>query len=193
MAERSRVERSVNADFEMPLAGWRSLFARLADGDPEALETLYDVSARTLYGLALWRTGSKEDAADVVQGVFLRLAERRNRLINVEDPRAWLLAVTHRAAVDFCRRRSVRRTESLDVCAYLTAPAEDPDREMDARRASRLLEELSAEQRSVIYLHHYAGNTFEEVGKALGIPQFTAASRYRQGVKKLRELLEGKR
>jgi len=191
MAERPPADEP-ETSFEMPLEAWLLLFARVAAADAEALESLYDASARALYGLALWRTGSKDDAADVVQQVFLRLAERRGRLEDVEDPRAWLLSVTHRAAIDLCRRRSVRKAESLDTCGFLAAPAQNPERVIDAQRASRLVAELPPEQRVAIYLHHYVGHTFEEAGRILGIPQFTAASRCRQGLKKLRDLMEGK-
>lgn len=186
-------EEAESPSFDMPGAAWRSLFAKITAGDVDALGSVYDLSARTLYGLALWRTGSKEDAADVLQQVFLRLAERRNRLTDVNDPRAWLLSVTHRTAVDLCRRRSVRRAEALDSCAFLSAPAQDKDREIDADRASRLVATLPATQRSVIYLRHYADQTFDQIGRVLVIPMFTAASRYRLGIKKLRDLMEGKR
>ena len=37
---------------------------------------LYDLIGDELYGLALWTTGSVEDACDVVQTVFLKLLER---------------------------------------------------------------------------------------------------------------------
>ena len=87
---------------------WQGLFDDLAVGRLAALDELYDVAAPSLYGLALWRTGSEEDAADVVQDVFVRVAEQGARLAKVRNPRAWLLTVTRRAAVDVTRRRSRR-------------------------------------------------------------------------------------
>ncbi|MCM3877864.1 MAG: hypothetical protein NEA02_15770, partial [Thermoanaerobaculia bacterium] len=77
----------------------RAPFDALAAGDPAALETIWDLASRRLYGLALWRTGREEDARDVVQEVFVRLASRRGELGGVVTPHLWLLAVTHNAAV----------------------------------------------------------------------------------------------
>ena len=37
---------------------------------------------------------------------------------------------------------------------------------------------------------HFAGCTFAEIGRITRVPTFTAASRYRLGIKKLRTLLE---
>jgi RNA polymerase sigma-70 factor (ECF subfamily) len=168
---------------------WAGMFAQVAAGDPAGLEALYRVAARRIFGLALWRTGSVEDASDVVQEVFVRLAEHRDRLAGVADPRAWLLSVAHHVAVDVARRRERRASTPLDEVPHLVAP----DREgspVDADRASRLLAGLPAAQRDAIYLRHYEECTFAEIGTITGVPTFTAASRYRLGIARLRRLLE---
>ena len=65
---------------------WRAVFSALVDGRLEALEELYDLAAGDIYHLALWRTGSSEDAEDVVQDVFVRVAEQGRRLVSVRHP-----------------------------------------------------------------------------------------------------------
>jgi RNA polymerase sigma-70 factor (ECF subfamily) len=170
---------------------WRDLFADLAAGRLVALEELYDAAAPRLFGLALWRTGSKDDAADVVQDVFVRVAEQGARLAKVRNPRAWLMTVTNRAAIDVTRRRSRHQTELLEDCAYLTVADDDGERTLDATQVSALLAGLQDTHRVVIYLKHFAGCTFAEIGDIVGVPKFTAASRYRNGIQKLRKLLEG--
>ncbi len=174
----------------MPIQEWREIFQALADGQVRALEQVYEAAAQKLYGLALWRTSSSDDAADVVQQVFLRLAEQRHRLAKVKDPRAWLLAVTHRAAIDVTRRRRRRPEQPIEQDQLLTAPGGDPDRLLDAERVSQLLGKLPEAQRAVIYLRHFADCTFAAIGSIIGISTFTAASRYRLGIGKLRRLLE---
>ena len=77
---------------------WSEIFRALASGDMAALEHLYDGLAAKLYGLALWRTASEEDAADVVHDVFVRVVDQGPRLADVRNPKAWLLTVTRRAA-----------------------------------------------------------------------------------------------
>jgi len=171
---------------------WLALFAELAAGRPEALGRLYDLACKRLYGLALWRTGSREDAEEVVQEAFVRLATLRGRLGAVRDPRGWLLALTHRLAVDVTRRRRRRRAEPIDDHPDLPAAPADPARGVDAGRAWALLARLSPKQREVVFLHHHEGMSHAEIGRCLGIPAFTAASRYRLGVAALRRLLEAK-
>ena len=168
---------------------WRELFREVAAGRRDALARIYDLASERMFGLALWRAGNRDDAAEIVQDAFVRLVERRERLASVEDPRWWLLRLTHRIAVDATRRRRNRRSEPLEDPSYLEAPATDPGREVDAKRASALLARLSPKQREAVYLHHYAGLSHAEIGRALGVPTFTAASRYRLGLATLRRLL----
>ena len=170
---------------------WRSLFDALAAGRASALEALYDLAAAQLYGLALWRTGSEEDAADVVQDVFVRVAEQGAKLAKVRNPKGWLLTVTHRAAVDVTRRRRRRSAEPIEECPFLAAVDDDSERMLDAARASVLLAGLPEMHRDVVYLRHFAECTFAEIGEIVRIPKFTSASRYRNGIQKLRKLMEG--
>jgi RNA polymerase sigma-70 factor (ECF subfamily) len=171
--------------------GWRALFDDLAAGRASALEALYDLAAPKLYGLALWRTASPDDAADVVQDVFVRVAEQGAKLAKIRNPKGWLLTVTHRAAVDVTRRRRRRSAEPLEECPFLAADDSDNERMLDAARASVLLAGLPEAHRDVIYLRHFAECTFAEIGEIVRIPKFTAASRYRNGIQKLRKLMEG--
>jgi RNA polymerase sigma-70 factor (ECF subfamily) len=169
---------------------WRGIFADLAAGRLSALDALYDAAATQLYGLALWRTGSEEDAADVVQDVFVRVAEQGPRLASVRNPRAWLLTVTRRIAVDHVRRKSRRATEPLDEYPFLTAADGHSERMLDAAQVSVLLSALPETCREILYLRHFVGCTYSEIGQIVGVPKFTAASRYRSGIEKLRKLME---
>jgi RNA polymerase sigma-70 factor (ECF subfamily) len=160
--------------------------AALAAGNLDALDGIYDACAADLFGLALWRTGSREDAADVLQEVFVRLARRSSKLRGVRNPRAYLLAMAHSAAVDVLRERksTVEPDESV-----LEPVLPDPGTAADAARASRLLRGLPPAQREAVYLRHFAGMSFAEIGNVTGVPTFTAASRYRLGIGRLRNLM----
>ena len=120
----------------------------------------------------------------------MRLASRRESLDRVSVPHTWLLSLAHNAAVDVTRRRRVRRTEPLERAALFSAPAIDPGRSVDAVRASKLVASLPDAQRDALYLRHYADCSFAEIGRITRVPTFTAASRYRLGIEKLRILME---
>jgi RNA polymerase sigma-70 factor (ECF subfamily) len=174
---------------EGPLA---AAVRRLAERGGAALGALYDLVAADLYGLALWRTGSRDDAADVVQEVFCKLAARPALLAGARAPRAYLLAMTRRAAVDLLRRRRDHRALD-DLVTEPPAATGDPAGAVDASRLSALLRALPAVQREALYLRHWAGLTFAEIGRATGVPTFTAVSRCRLGLARLRWRLRRER
>lgn len=160
--------------------------AGMARGDKEAMAVLYDEASADLYGYALWKTGNPDDAQDVVQEVFVRLARTRASLARVSKPRSYLLGVAHRAAVDLHRLR--RRTEPLEESLFLEGGA-GPGERFAAREASLAVAALTPDQREIVYLRHFCDLSFAEIGAALGISLFTAASRYRLAIKRLRRVL----
>lgn len=162
------------------------VFRRFAAGEPAALAQLYDLCAVELYGLALWRCGSRPEAEDAVQEVFVRLVTTTADLARVRHPRAYLLTMARRAACDLLQRR--HSGEPLGELVVAT-DATDPAVVVDAERASLHLRALPAAQREAIYLRHFAGLTFAEIGAVTGVPKFTAASRCRNGLDRLRTLL----
>jgi RNA polymerase sigma-70 factor (ECF subfamily) len=162
-------------------------FAALAAGSTEALADLYAWTGAEIFGLALWRTGSRDDAADVVQEVFVKVMSERPRLAGVRRPRAWLLTVAHRCAVDVMRQR---RRDAPPVSDDLLDPVrEEPGVRVDAARLSTLLHDLPAAQREALYLRHFAELGFRDIGAVTGVSTFTAATRYRLGVARLRRRL----
>ncbi len=78
----------------------------------------------------------------------------------------------------------------MDEAPYLEATGRDPDLALEAERVSRQIHRLPAKQREVILLRHFADCTFREIGGITGVPTFTAASRYRLAMIKLRRELE---
>jgi RNA polymerase sigma-70 factor (ECF subfamily) len=168
---------------------WKALFADLANGHATAVGALYDACSRQVFGLALWRTQSVEDASDVVQELFVKVVGGPTDLTRVANPRSWLLSLAYRLSIDVLRRKKRRPTSSLEDCPLLVAVDEDPARAIDAANASRLLARLPPPQRDAIYLRHFADCTFQTIGHILHVPTFTAASRYRLGMRTFRKLM----
>jgi RNA polymerase sigma-70 factor (ECF subfamily) len=146
---------------------------------------VWDLIADDLYGLALWRTGSTADAEDAVQNVFLRLSNKPTKFNQIRNPRSYLLRMTHNAAVDVARRRESPMPENPPILVAV----EDIGAKIDGRKASDLLLELPVAQREVVFLRHFAGLTFREIAAVSHVSVFTAASRHRLAMRRLRELL----
>ena len=97
---------------------------------PPDLHQLYDDHAAALFAFLLNVTRSEADTRDVMQEVFVKLAARPALLDGVHTPRAFLLRLAHRLAIDGHRRRATRdhaMERAASEVPALFAPTADPD------------------------------------------------------------------
>ena len=78
-------------------------------GDRSALATIWDRYGETLYDTAAAMTGNREDAADMVQDVFVLAAEKLGQLRDPTRLKPWLFAILRNEVY----RRSRRRSKSV--------------------------------------------------------------------------------
>jgi RNA polymerase sigma factor (sigma-70 family) len=167
---------------------------RLIAGEEGALNEIYDQFSSFVYGLALRVIGDARAAEDVSQDVFVMVWERPDAF----DPdrgslRTWLGTLAHRRAVDHVRREEARRRRAIKDAAR---PETTPDVEemamalVTAERVRAALATLPDEQRRAIQLAYFGGKTYRQVAEVLGIPEGTAKSRLRLGLRRIADVLD---
>lgn len=163
-------------------------FARLVRGDRSALGDLYDLHAASLFRHGLALTRRPGEAEDLVQAVFLKLVTTGAPLLAVRKPAHYLHRILHAAWIDSQRRPAAVNETAMDTNEELMALGSESQVEstIDVTRA---LAALPAAQRQVVQLHLFEGFSFREVGRIVGVSMFTAASRYRAALQRLRERL----
>jgi RNA polymerase sigma-70 factor (ECF subfamily) len=169
----------------------RQLLARLAAGEREALGELYDRHVASLYRHARALAGRGPDADDVVQAVFVKLATAGAPLLGVRRPASYLHRMLWTSWVDEQRLRTARAEDPIDNAASANAGnrnAGDEER-FDIELA---LSALPPALREIVVLHIVVGFSFREAGRIVGVGTFTAASRYRLAIARMRKTLEGR-
>ena len=173
----------------------RAVRARLVDGDDAALGEVYDQYSSFVFGLAQRVIRDARAAEDVSQEVFLHVWEHPDAF----DPgrgslRTWLGTLTHRRAVDHVRREEARRRRAEREASR--RPPHIPDVEematalVRAERVRHALDLLPEDQRRCIQLAYFGGKTYRQVAQVLGIPEGTAKSRLRLGLRRIADALE---
>ena len=153
------------------------------------IERLYDEHAQPLFAFLLNFIRDEADTRDLLQEIFVKLARTPGLLDGIREERAFLIRLAHNAAIDLMRRRGARNKTKENFAAEIIspfAPASDPDEKTFRAELAGALAELPPDQRAVVHLKLWGGQTFEEIAATLGIPPNTAASRYRYGLDKLR-------
>ncbi|MBI4230399.1 MAG: RNA polymerase sigma factor [Planctomycetes bacterium] len=154
------------------------------------LQEIYDRYADDLYAYACVLCRSEDEAADALQDCFVRLALRPLRL-DLSDLRGYLFVSLRNAAAGRRRRWAVWRARDKRGGVPALSPVDGdagvaPD---EAMRIERGLAALPPEQREVVFLKVWQGISFDAIGRLLGIPMNTAASRYRYALEALRGIL----
>ena len=160
----------------------------LRRGDPTALELIWDRYSEDLLAFTVSMLCSRHDGEDALQETFVKIARNRRSVAKARNLKAYLVRMARNEAINVMNRR--KRNVSLDVEEEdWLLPAEDGDQAL-THDLARALASLPEDQRIAVVMKVYQGMTFQEMGNALGIPQFTAASRYRYGIQRLRDWYE---
>ena len=164
-----------------------TLQARLARGDQAAFAELYDAYADRVGHYLLVRLSSRDDADDVLQETFLRLARLRHKLAKVDNLVAYVFAVARNEAARLAasNARRQRKQEPLESADLFCCQSSDADAREAAEIVATAMNHLSDDMREIVELKTYAGLTFQQIGRVTGLPQGTVATRYRSALAKM--------
>jgi RNA polymerase sigma-70 factor (ECF subfamily) len=160
---------------------------RLTTNQAEKLRLLWHEHSGPLHAMLVGWCGDPQNASDVLQEVFRRLAGSPGLMAKMNNARAFLAVSARRVAVDFARRGATR--VAYHTAAGAEAPAsENPGPTDESLRAviAEALNGLPAEQRSVFEHKILNGRTLDEIAKQEGVSLNTVASRLRYALDKIR-------
>ena len=154
------------------------------------LDEIYRDHAPALFRFLLRLTGSEADTRDILQEIFVRLAQSPRLLDGVVAPRSFLFRMAHRLVIDRHRRDDARQRHETaahnEQPACLTPEPNLEDAQWFRRVLAASLDALPPEQKAVVVLKVWEDMTFAEIAGVLDISAHTAASRYRYALDKLR-------
>jgi RNA polymerase sigma-70 factor, ECF subfamily len=169
-----------------------ALVERCRNGDWAAFTELVVRYQRPIYNAAFWVLRSAEDANDITQVVFLKVAERLDQY----DPRfkffSWIYRIAVNESLNLLRRDG--REEALDDEIDLPGPdSADPEQQASAaqvaRRIRSALMKMTTNDRAVLTLRHFSECSYQEIGQILDLDQKTVKSRLFEARQRLRDLL----
>ncbi|MEE4543033.1 ECF RNA polymerase sigma factor SigK [Streptomyces sp. V4-01] len=186
---------SDSADFASTPDDLDKLMARVAGGDRNAFEPLYDLVSGPVFGLALRIVRDAAQSEEVMQDVMVEVWRTAGRFRPQRgNARAWIMTVAHRRSVD--RVRSAQSSADREVrAARLGAErpfdevSERVEQRMEQRRVHGCLQRLTEIQRTSVVLAYYNGLTCAEVAQTLSVPQSTVRTRLRDALIRLRDCL----
>ncbi len=153
--------------------------------DARELERIVDKFAPNVYRLAYARTGSRADAEDIMQEVFLRLMRRDPVFRDDEHCKAWLLRTAANRASDLFRTAWHRHTAPLEEGCAVAVPGPEAGGVLEAVLA------LPETYRVPVHLFYYEGLSVAEIAAVLGKSEGAVKTRLSRARELLRESLKG--
>ncbi|SEG25153.1 sigma-70 family RNA polymerase sigma factor [Paenibacillus sp. UNC499MF] len=164
---------------------------RLAAGDQEAMEEIYRMTRRKVYGTVAVLVSNKEDVNDIVSEIYYQLWRALPGYDRSRPFHFWLNGIVIRQ-VSSWRRQLWRRFRLTDKTSRLSEEphVETPDEALagnelrqDVRDA---INRLPYKLRVVIIYRYFYEYTYDEIAELLAIPSGTVKSRVHLALKQLR-------
>ena len=183
------------------------LLRRCLAGDAAAWKKLVEQHNRRIFNLCYRFTGSRDEAEDLTQEVFIKMY----RTLNSYDVQrgaftTWVTTVTRNLLVDHFRKRKMDRMpdsldagsgpeeEGLSLAEKLADGGVAPDRQVGRRETRELVQQalgkLSPELREAVILRDLQDMDYKEIAQALKVPEGTVKSRINRGRTELARLLQ---
>jgi len=143
-----------------------------------------DRFGQKVYSVAYHFTLKREDAEELAQEIFLKVFENLHRYDGGFPLVAWIVSLSRNLCIDRYRRRKRERSfrfVSEDAVAPLLQSGDDPAADTIRKERVKLLfsalSEIPEDLAEILVLRDLDGLAYEEIGKALGLPDGTVKSR----------------
>lgn len=158
----------------VPLLRLRSdeqLVALFRAGNAAAFSVIHDRYRQRLFAYSRQMLGgSRQDAEDALQDVFLRAYSSLRSSDRPLSLRAWLYKVAHNRCIDHLRKPAPLAADLFDTSRRpLHDPIEQAERRDDLRRLVEDVRRLPEQQRSALLMREMDGLSYAELSDALGV------------------------
>lgn len=174
------------------------LAKRAAAGHADAWADLIDRHGRRLFNLALQFAGTRDEAEDLTQEIFLRLYQNLRSYRGEVPLLGWALKLSRNLCIDHYRRtRQERRWHRVASEVLDQLPSTD-DVEAGSQRRQRVeavyagLAELQEDHAEAVLLCDLQGLSMEEASAYLDIPLGTLKSRLHRGRQRLTDVVRAR-
>lgn len=163
----------------------------LNKGDIHAFNYLFEKYSKVLYHFSYSILKSGTDAEELVQDVFLKIWEKRNKIDPMQSFRAYLFTV----ALNHIRRLFLNKVKEdsfkLHLYDVLLEQVSEPEKERKnfadyLRILDQEIQKLPEKQKEIFLLHKKEGLTVKEVASFLCISPKTVENQYTAAVRTIR-------
>lgn len=161
-------------------------------GDRDAMAQIIRNNQENVFALAYRMTGSREDALDISQDVFVKAIKGIKKFKGKSAISTWLYSITANTCKDFLRKNKSHQDVELDN-VFLRSQIESPIDNIEIKDRRRLvrdaLESLPEGVRAAFILRYENELQIDDIAEALGKAPGTIKAQLHDAVKRLRKII----
>lgn len=171
--------------------------------DPAAFGRIYDAHFDSIFHFILYRVGNVTTAEDLTSQTFYKALNNLWRFRWQGTPiSAWLYRIASNEVNSHFRRKKNKTYTDIDKMAnHLADDTNRPDRELETAEEivekhqtfqllNRFIQQLKADEQSLIIMRYFEKKTFKEIAKIMGKREGTLRMRTWRALDKLKVKLE---
>ena len=180
----------------------QELVRRYLRGEENAFQILINRHKSRVYTYILMMIRDKHKAEDVFQDTFIKVIKTLKAGKYNEEGKflPWVMRISHNLVIDHFRKSNKMPIadggEDYDILGNLRQKDPNVVEELITDQIhsdlKMLIDELSAEQREVVIMRHYAGMSFKEIAEQTNVSINTALGRMRYALINLRKMAEAR-
>ena len=177
------------------------LIRKILLGDDAAFGILVEKYQKSVHAFVWRKIDDYHDAEDITQEVFLQAYRKLSTLKNTTQFAGWLYVIANRRCIDWMRKQKLIQKRKPAMQSLENTPVEEIEESsytqyaLEQRMTERteyyyelvqkLLDKLPENERTVVTLYYLDEMPTKEIGKFLGVPVNTIASRLHRARKRL--------
>jgi RNA polymerase sigma-70 factor (family 1) len=151
----------------------KELFRQIAEGNETAFRTIFDGYRERLFTFAWQLCHSAVEAEEIVQDIFLKLWEQRDKLAGVSFPRKYIYMMTRNRTLDLLGK--IARNEQMikEVWGHLSQSDNLTENLLQAEESRKLIQQavaqLSEKKQTIFFLSRDQGLSHHEIADQMGL------------------------
>lgn len=168
------------------------LLARLKKGEMQAFDKVYKLYCHKLYSFVLKMVKNEADTDDIVQEIFVKIWESRDKLDNYQLLSSYIFTIAYNSSIDLLRKR-INSHKYIEHLKKSTVLLQTPDGTQEVEyneflnQLERIISSLPERQKQVYLLHREQGLTYPEIADRLSISKNTVENHMGKALSSLRQ------
>ncbi len=152
----------------------KELLLLLKRGDMVAFDAIYERYCKRLYAFVIRYVKLEADAEEIVQEVFIKIWESRNKIDVYSSFESFLFTITYNSAISLLRKRVTAKKyldhlKSVQEVEGLHELTDEIHFKELNEKVNTLLDQLTPRQKEIFKLSREEGLTHEQIAKKVGI------------------------